>query len=89
MKTSFNNVVETEEFLRGAMPAQDALLFEARLLLDEELKTNTFFHRTVHRLVRLYGRKKTKAEVESVHARLFNDPCKSAFRESIFRIFNT
>ena len=87
MKTSFNKVAETEKFLLGKMPAQDALVFEARLVVDDELKNNTLFHRMVHRLVLLYARKRKKAEVEAVHARLFSDPRKSVFTQSILKIF--
>ena len=88
MKTSYSKLIMTEKFLRGELSPQDAVLFEAQLLLDDELKKHTFFHRMVHRLILLYGRKKNKAHLESVHAHLLNDPANSVYRESILKIFN-
>lgn len=88
MKTSFPDIIETEKYLQHELDPQDQLLFEARLLVSDQLKTNLFFHKMVHRLVRQYHRKKIKAEVEAVHHRLFRDPEKDSFCSEIKNFFN-
>ncbi len=89
MKTSLNRTIEIEKFLNREMPASDSVLFQASVLLDGELRKNIFFQRLVYRLSRLYGRKKIKARMESIHTGLLNDPLKSSWREEIFKNFNT
>jgi hypothetical protein len=88
MKTSYTEIIRTEKFLRQEMGADDSLVFQARILLSSELRANTYFHKLVQRLVRLYHRRQVKAEIETLHSRLFNDPSKTAFREGIVRLFN-
>lgn len=89
MKTSLNKTVEIEKFLQGVMAPQDVVLFQAKLLVNEDLGKSTLFQRLVYRLVKLYGRKKAKATVEALHSRLFDDPRKASFRESILKNFKT
>jgi hypothetical protein len=87
MKTSFHDIVETEKYLQRALDPGDAVVFEARLLVSGDMRRNVFFHKVVHRLVRIYHRKKLKAEVAAVHQRLFSDPSKASFRNHIANIF--
>lgn len=88
MKTSIAEIVRTENYLMGRLSPEEALVFEAKMLLDKELKANTLFHKIVHRLVLLYHRKKLRARVEEVHGRLFSDPARERFQESVLRHFN-
>jgi hypothetical protein len=88
MKTSFPEIVETEKYLQQELDPQDNLLFEARLLVSDQWRRNTFFHKMVHRLVHLYHRKKLKAEVDAVHNKLFRDPAKGSFRNQFTNLFN-
>jgi hypothetical protein len=88
MKTSLTDTIRTERFLRGELADDDRLAFNARLLVDQELRRNLFFQRMVHRLVALYHRRKLKAQLEGVHERLLNDPASVSFRESVIKYFN-
>jgi hypothetical protein len=38
-------------------------------------------------LVQQYGRKKLKAEIESVHQQLFGEPLHQTFRQKIMHLF--
>jgi hypothetical protein len=87
MRTSLTEIQQTEKFLLGEMPPEDALVFEARMLSNPLLKMNVFFQRKVYAVLRAYHRKKLKEETEAVHQRLFSDPAKKDFREMIFRHF--
>ena len=87
MKTSSTELIKTEKYLTCKLDAPERLLFEARLLLDNNLRTNTFIHRMVHRMVLLHARKKLRTEAEAVHERLFNGPGNRSLRE-IKKLFN-
>lgn len=87
MRTFSTELVKTEKYLTGKLAVQDRLLFEARLLLDDNLRTNTLLHRILHRMVLLYVRKKMRAEAEAVHERLCNRTGNHSFKE-IRKLFN-
>ena len=88
MKTSFSEIIEAEKYLDGGLNPEESLMFEARLVIDENLRRNTFFQAMVNRLTRLYHRRQLKAEVEAVHKKLFDHPANVSFRKSITNIFN-
>lgn len=89
MKTSISDIIHAEKFLRGEMDPQEKLVFEARLALDKELRSSLFFHRMVHRLVRLYHRRKLKQAFGTMLDRMFNDPAKAHFREAVVKHFKS
>lgn len=88
MKTSFSDIFYIEKFIKNELDAGQSVVFQARLLIDKELRCDTFFQRMVYRLIQLYHRKKIKAEIVNVHEKLFNDQTKSIFRENITKLFN-
>ncbi len=47
----------------------------------------TSLNETVHAIIRHYGRKKLRAQLETIHQNLFTDPAKDSFRERILRMF--
>ncbi|HEY9488330.1 MAG TPA: hypothetical protein VIQ51_08360 [Chryseosolibacter sp.] len=88
MKTSIDEISQTEKYLREELSGEESVVFRAKLIIDPELKANTIFHKMVHRMVALYYRKRLKAEVEAVHDRIFNGPSQSDFTNRILKIFN-
>lgn len=89
MRTSFRDIVRTEQYLRDEMAGDDGVVFRARLLIDPVLRQDLVFHRLLHRLVQLYHRKKLRREIHSVHQRLFRDRSNATFQESIVKLFNS
>ena len=87
MKTSFPDIIRTEKYLRNELDPQETLLFEARLLVSEEWRANTYFHKMVHRLVQIYNRRRLKSEVEAVYERLFQTPANASFRDQMTSLF--
>ena len=87
MRTSLNNIQLAEGYLQGQLPAGDALLFEARLLLDEELRNNVAAQTETYGLVHQYGRKQLRAEIEEVHKTLFKTHANSSFAQRMLNIF--
>ncbi|SDP18342.1 hypothetical protein SAMN05428975_0608 [Mucilaginibacter sp. OK268] len=87
MRTSLNNIAQTEAYLLKRANPANALLFEAKTLLDQELQTRVSQQQQVYTLVQQYGRKQVKAEIEAVHQQLFNQPEHLSFRQKIARLF--
>ena len=88
MRTSLNNIKQTEDYLSGQMSAGDSLLFKAKMLIDPSLRLNVVMQQKIYLLVRLYSRQKLKSEIENVHKKIFHDPAKAAFRKEIFKYFS-
>ena len=87
MRTSLNEVKEIEAYLFQEIGRQDKLLFDAKLILDSKLRSKTRWQRLVYRLVRLYGRKQLRQELEEVHEVLFNNNRHMVFKQQILAMF--
>ena len=87
MRTSLNNIAQTEAYLLKRSNPADSLLFEAKTLLDQNLQAHVAQQQQVYTLVQQYGRKQVKAEIEAVHQQLFNQPEHLSFRQKIARLF--
>ncbi|HTD39686.1 MAG TPA: hypothetical protein VK671_03630 [Mucilaginibacter sp.] len=87
MRTS---LIETEQIethlMRQAEPG-DALVFEARLLLEPEFREKMQWQQETYRMVTLYGRDQLKQEIEAVHQKLFTQPEHLSFSQKIRRLF--
>ncbi|MFD0793023.1 hypothetical protein ACFQZX_05305 [Mucilaginibacter litoreus] len=87
MRTSLNNIKETDDYLLGLLSAPNALVFEARMLIDAQLQEQAALHKQTHSLIQQYGRARLRADIEAVHTQLFNQPEHSSFRQRILRLF--
>ncbi|MEZ2336179.1 hypothetical protein AB6735_11115 [Mucilaginibacter sp. RCC_168] len=87
MRTSLNNIAQTEAYLLKRANSANALLFEAKTLLDQDLQIHVSQQQQVYSLVRQYGRKQVKAEIEAVYQQLFNQPEHLSFKQKIARLF--
>ncbi|SEP42729.1 hypothetical protein [Mucilaginibacter sp. OK283] len=87
MRTSLNNIARIEVHLLGSQKPTDALLFEARLLLDDCLQVEASAQKQVYSMVRQYSRKQLKQEIEAAHEQLFSQPEHLSFKQKITRLF--
>ncbi|WP_417366750.1 hypothetical protein [Flavobacterium beibuense] len=87
MKTSWNNTVMTDNYLNGECSGEEKVLFEARLLLEPDLKENLHWQKTTRAIVQQYGRQQLKAEVEQVAHHVFTAGKYVSFREKVFSLF--
>ena len=87
MRISLNNIAQAEQHLLKKPAPANSLLFEAKMLINDELKNNVTAQQQVYSLVKQYGRKQLKAEIEAVHQQLFTQPEHLTFRQKIARIF--
>jgi hypothetical protein len=82
-----NEIKLIDGYIFNNNPAEDALLFDAMLIIDPAFSTQIAWQKKAHAAVKHYSRKKLKAEIESVHQKLFNEPVHSSFRRKILSFF--
>jgi hypothetical protein len=87
MRTSLNNLKEIDEHVLGIANPPDSLLFDAKMILNPELRLDVAWHKQTLNLVQQYGRKQLRADIEAVHQQLFTQPQHQSFRQSILRLF--
>ncbi len=87
MKTSLTETKQIEAHLFQTL-GEEALVFEARLILEPGLYEKTVWQQKTYALVQDYGRRKLRAELEAVHQKLFSEVQHETFRQKILRIFS-
>lgn len=88
MRTSLIEAQQIEAYLMWLSEPGDALVFEARLLLEPELAEKVQWQKETYKIIRQYGRDQLKKEIEAVHQQLFNEPKHTGFRQKIIRLFS-
>ena len=88
MRTSLNEIRETENYLNKKSNSLDSLVFEARLLTNPQLRMNLFLQKKVYFIIKMFHRKQIKQEFEQISDRLFTDPAKEEFQQKILHLFN-
>ncbi|SDH41563.1 hypothetical protein ACRQ5D_33510 [Mucilaginibacter sp. P25] len=87
MRTSLNEIKEIDDHVLGQTAPDDALLFEAKRIINPSLKYKVMWHKQTLTLVQQYGRNSLKAEIETVHQKLFSLPEHAGFRQKVMRLF--
>jgi hypothetical protein len=87
MRTSLNELKQIEDHLLGLNAPEDALVFEAKMILDTNLRSNVLLQQRTYSLVQQYGRKQLKAEIEAVHRQIFTNPSQQGFVNKILSLF--
>lgn len=88
MRTSLLETEQIESHLTRRAEAGNALVFEARLLLEPELRDKVLWQQRTYSIIREYGREQLKGEIEAVHRQLFNNGAHQGFRQKIMRLFS-
>lgn len=78
---------QIDEHVQGTAAPDEALLFEAKLLLDAELPLKVQWHKQTLGLVQQYGRKNLVSIIGDVHNQLFTLPQHQSFRQKILQLF--
>ncbi|MGN6434931.1 MAG: hypothetical protein ACTHMM_00300 [Agriterribacter sp.] len=87
MKISWNDNRHIERYLNSELSEEEKILFEAQLVLDPHLKLNVGLLKRIHSLIKLYGRRKMRAEIGKIHHKLFQNPEHVIFQQRIQRLF--
>lgn len=85
--TTLHETRQIENFLQGGMRPAEQFLFEMKMTIDPALRNKVELQRRVYELVKMYGRRKLREEIERIHHRLFHDPDNFSFRQHIFSYF--
>jgi hypothetical protein len=88
MRTSLNNTRLIDGHLFNRNTTEDALVFDALLIINPELNEQIEWQKKAHTIIKLYGRKKLKSEIDTVHQKLFNEPEHLSFRQKILDFFS-
>ena len=88
MRTSLIETRQIEAHLLQLSEPGDALVFEARLLLEPELRDKMQWQKETYNIIRQYGRDQLKQEIEAVHRQLFTEPKHAGFRQKIMWFFS-
>jgi hypothetical protein len=88
MRTSLNEIKLIDEHIFNRNTPEDALVFDAMLILNPGLSNQIMWQKKAHAIVQQYGRKKLKAEIEEVHRKLFNEPAHQTFRQRVMGWFS-
>ena len=87
MKISWNDTRRIEQYLDSELSGEEKILFEAQLVLDPHFKLNVRLQKQIHALIKLYGRRKMKAEIGKIHQQLFQNPEHIIFQQRIQQLF--
>jgi hypothetical protein len=83
-----NETQHIENYLLRSLLPEDELLFEAKLLLNNDLREKLLWQQNTYELVKQHGRKQIKKEIEAVSLKLFSEKKHLSFRKKILQIFN-
>jgi len=86
MTTSWNETRQIEAHIMGTANTGDALLFEAKLMLDHELADKVIWQQKTYETIQQFGRRQLKKEIEQVHQQLFTRHEHVGFSQKIRRL---
>jgi fructose-1,6-bisphosphatase/sedoheptulose 1,7-bisphosphatase-like protein len=87
MRTSLNNIKAIDDYLLGYMSPEDALLFEACMILNGDLVNDIAYQRLTHDTIIQYGRKNIRAEIAAVQKKLAAEPEHRGYIQRIADLF--
>lgn len=87
MRTSLNNIKGIDDYLLGNMAPGDTLLFEAKMLLNSDLREDVLHQKNTCSIIRQYGRQSIKAEIKAVQQILVTAPQHQSFMRRIVSLF--
>ena len=87
MKTSWNELHLIEDYLTAKGAPADRVLFEARLILQPELKDSLYWQERTYAIIQQYGKEQLRSEISKIHDKLFTAPEHQSFRQKVLRLF--
>ena len=88
MRTSLNEIKAIEHFLvDDSIAPEEKVVWNARMLVNNELADKITRQHKVYVLVKQFGRKLFKKELNEIHHHLMNAPEHDLFRQKLKHIF--
>lgn len=88
MKTSLSETESIEKYLLQTAGPEDSALFQAKLILDQELKSKIEWQKRTYLLIREYGRRQVRAEISGAEIQFFQDSRERGLVEKILSLFS-
>jgi hypothetical protein len=88
MTISWNETKQIESHIMRTADAGDALVFEAKLMLDHDLADKVIWQQKAYDTIQQFGRRQLKKEIELIHHNLFTQPGHIGFSQKIRRLFS-
>jgi hypothetical protein len=88
MRTSLNNIKTIDDYILGSMVPGDALVFQAKMLLNSDLKDDVQHQQNTYSIIRQYSRRSIKEEIMAVQQTLTSAPQYRGFMQRIKNLFN-
>jgi hypothetical protein len=85
MRKQLHEVATIEEYVFKGMTAPDRFLFEAKMIIDPELQEKVKLQEKVYAMIRWFGRKKRKEQLEQHFNNVMRDPKFATTTRSIFQ----
>jgi anti-sigma-K factor RskA len=83
-----NETRHIERYVLGTLSAEERIVFEAKLLIDDQLAEKAALQQKLHETVLLSGRNRLRKEIASIDRKLFTTPRHSRFQQTIRNIFH-
>lgn len=74
MRTALLELRDIERYLLRSMSTGERLVFQARMIVSEELRENVRLQKKTLRLLRLVGREALRDQLDALHEQLMQDP---------------
>lgn len=87
MRTSLNKIKAIDDFLHKKMTKPDAIVFEAQLLLCDNLAEEVQQQQKAYDMIQLYSRNSIRNEISNAYKILATAPKYRSFRQQIQNIF--
>lgn len=89
MRTSLNEIRSIEIQLQKAKKnPEEYLYWKARLLIDPELNAKVKWQEKAYKLIRYFGRKSLKKDLNTLHQNLMLNPANKHFQLRVREIFS-
>lgn len=88
MMTSWNETKQIEAHILGMANTGDALVFGAKLMLDNDLANKVIWQQQAYDTIQQFGRRQLKKEIETIHQKLFTQPEHISFAQKIRLLFS-
>jgi hypothetical protein len=89
MRTLLNNVKTIEDYVFGHMTHEDITLFEAKMLLDNNLADDVVCQKHTYSLIRKHSQERIRSEIKTVQNILAAAPQHAGFMSRMANLFRS
>ncbi|WP_442588072.1 hypothetical protein ACSBL2_18675 [Pedobacter sp. AW31-3R] len=82
-----NNIKAIDDYLFGRLAPDDALLFQAKVLLNSDLMEDVQYQQETYAMIRKYSRQQIRAEIMAVQDTLTTQPQYQGFMQRMANFF--